>query len=103
MIYTFDVVNSGTMDAKIGTLNFGSLICNGAALNPADKFNDETLVCNNINHQLTYADESSLQPNDTILSGETKSMKLKVSYSGALPTSSVRITGLDISIIYIQN
>ena len=101
--YTFDVVNNGTMDAKIGTITVASFLCNGTAINPSDKLNDETLACNNIQYQLTYENDSNLQIGDTLLVGETKKMKLKISYNGALPMNSVRISNLNVAFIYVQN
>ena len=104
-IYKFDVVNSGQLDAKIGTFTINSPVCTGSALNPVDKAADESLICGNFSYSLKYAsDESSVGINNLLNYGQTKSMILTIEYNGStLPTAKVHVSGMNISIIYVQN
>lgn len=102
--YTFDVTNVGTLDAKIGTYaKAASPTCTGTSATEAEA--DATLVCSNLTYTLTYTvGGATVAQNDTITAGETKNMTLTLSYGGSsLPTDDVNITGLDISMVFVEN
>ena len=102
--YDFDVTNEGTFDAKISSITIPKPTCAGSGVNAeADKIN----VCNNLTYTLTYADGTQLAVDDTLTSGETKSLKLTLTYLSSinaeqLPTEDVSISNLAISVIYAQ-
>lgn len=102
--YNFDVTNEGTFDAKISSITIPKPTCAGSGVNAEA---DETNVCNNLTYTLTYADGTQLAVDDTLTSGETKSLKLTLTYSSSinaeqLPTEDVSISNLAISVIYAQ-
>lgn len=102
--YDFDVTNEGTFDAKISSITIPKPTCAGSGVNAEA---DETNVCNNLTYTLTYADGTQLAVDDTLTSGETKSLKLTLTYSSSinaeqLPTEDVSISNLAISVIYAQ-
>ena len=100
--YTFDVVNDGTIDAKLGTLTMGTPQCTSNAEPTVE--NDATIVCDGLTYELTYTDGGApVAQDDTLNKGETKNLTLKLAFDGdALPTDDVAISGLDITMIYNQ-
>src|SRR5574344_90421 len=71
--YTFDVTNAGTIDAKLSsepTINGTGTTGNNVPLNYA----------------LTYADGTKVSANDTLNVGETKHLKLVVTYNASVDT-----------------
>lgn len=102
--YDFDVTNEGTFDAKISSITIPKPTCAGSGVNAEA---DKTNVCNNLTYTLTYADGTQLAVDDTLTSGETKSLKLTLTYLSSinaeqLPTEDVSISNLAISVIYAQ-
>lgn len=103
--YTFDVVNEGTFNAKISSITIPTPLCTG---NGTTATTDENNVCDNLTYTLTYANGTPVAVDDTLNAGETKSLKLTLSYSAsvaaaALPKDDVSISNLAISIIYAQS
>ena len=100
--YTFDVKNTGTIDATLGTLTLGTPQCTSLA-EPVNE-GDATIVCDNLKFELTYTDGGTpVAQDDTLNRGETKNLTLKVSFEGdELPTDDVSITGLDVTMKYDQ-
>lgn len=102
--YEFDVVNRGSINARIGTLTkLTNPICTGVGTN---KENDETLVCSQISTELTYSsDGATVQQGDILDAGETKRMKFTITYtaSSTLNHDEVNVSGLGATIIYIEN
>ena len=97
--YTFDVTNeSADMDAIIGTFTKQTPTCSGSV-------SDTNIVCPNVSYELRYTSNNELvKENDTLNAGETKNLKLTISYVGSgLPAGVVDINNLNIAIIYNQN
>lgn len=104
--YTFDVTNDGDLDAQIGTFTkAANPTCTGVAGVPAQATADAALVCANLTYTLTYTVGGAVvNVGDTLTAGQTKNLTLALSYSGSsLPTDDVNITGLNISMIYIED
>ena len=64
-------------------------------------------LCDNLTYTLKYDSSTNVAANDTLNSGETKTVKLTLTYSSAitsdkLPTKDVNITGLNTTINYTQ-
>ena len=102
--YTFHVINDGDYDAEISTLTKNNPICTA---NGSTSDESATKVCNKLTYTLKYDNGSTVSENDTILSKETKTMKITITYqefddATLLPTSNVSITGLGITISYRQ-
>lgn len=101
--YTFDVMNTGTLDAIMSTFTKAAKpTCTGVSTTNATA--DATIVCNNLSYTLTYtASNEAVKANDTLAAGETKNLTLKLSYDGnELPSDDVNVSGLDITMIYEQ-
>ena len=105
--YKFEVVNDGTFDAKISSVTIPTPVCTGSG---ESKVTDETNICSNLSYTLTYDDENNTPVllNDTLNAGETKNMKLTLTYSAdlaseLLPKNDVDISNLSIAIIYSQS
>jgi hypothetical protein len=101
--YTFDVVNDGSIDAKLITLTKGTPSVTGTA--GASKTSDETIVSGNLTYSLTYTTGgAAVAQDDTLDAGETKNMTLTLSYNGnTLPVDDVAIGNLGITLVYEQN
>ncbi len=102
IVYTFDVTNTGSLNAKIGTFTkAANPTCTGTSVTQAEA--DATTVCSGLTYTLTYTNGgATVAANDTLASGQTKNMTLTLSYSGGLTDDDVNITGLGITIIYIE-
>lgn len=101
--YTFDVINNGTIDAKISSINVATPVCTGTGENAA---NDAKNVCDVLSYVLTYEDGSAVNIGDQLASGDSKKMKVKLTYGAIagenLPLSDVSVSELNVSIIYSQ-
>ena len=98
--YTFDVINDGNLDAKVSSIFIPKPICTGTGSN---SYEDENLICDNLNYYLTYADGTRILAGDSLDKGQSKSLILNLEYSGTqLPQNVVEISGLSITLIYTQ-
>lgn len=105
--YTFDVENTGTLDAQIGTFNApGPLVCTAVGTN--NGANDEDTVCNNVTYTVKYVSGgSNLAVGDALLkgAGNARTIEVKIEYNAAateLPEDKVTISGLDFSMNYVE-
>lgn len=106
--YQFDVENAGDLNAKIAAISIytnDALTCSTtsdtAATDPAN-------ICKHLNYTLAYADDSAVQINDVLASGATRSMKLTLELDSSmstdeLPTEDISVSGLGVTISYVQN
>jgi hypothetical protein len=101
--FTFDIVNDGDYDATLKGLTLGPVKC---SVNGNESDISAQNVCENIEYTIRYADNSTLQPNnDKLLSKETKSVKVTLTYKDTisadkLPTNNVSISNLGIELVY---
>ncbi len=101
VIYKFDIVNNGTVDAYLDNIIKKDKICN--SINDIYANQDENIVCSNINYSLTYDNNLELKKGDELLAGEKKKIVLKISYDGTnFPEDDVYVNNLGISLIYLQ-
>lgn len=116
--YTFDIVNNGSIDAKIGEYKINTkgtgIICTDS--NGSTTSDDSKNVCNNLIYAITYAEDTKVEQTNKILSSGTSfntnqelnskrkvKAKLTISYDGNQSLASdVTITGLDAYMIYVQ-
>ena len=101
--YTFDVKNTGTIDAELSTFTMAVPTYTGTDPTTGDA--DATIVRNNLVYTLTYSDGSAIATGQTLNHGETKTLKLTVSYpstADTLPEHEVDITGMNVTFIYGQ-
>lgn len=118
--YTFDIVNSGSIDAiideyKINTVSDGIVCTDSDSSTTSD---DATLVCSNLSYTLVYADDTTAEQTGSVITkgtaiaksqqlkaGQSVSATLTITFSKdvtSLPTKDVKITGLDAYMIYAQ-
>ncbi len=116
--YKFDIVNSGTINAKVSSVTLPNLTSGvtytGSATDSAKKTADENLVKSNIQYELGYCTATSdttyteITANDTLNSGAAnkRTACLRISYKSSatdVPSSDVTVAGLDAHIDYVQN
>lgn len=102
VVYTFDVVNSGTIDAELSSYTFAQPSIVGTSTTAEA---DAQIVSTNLVYKLTYADGSTIQQGDNLAKGETVSLKLTVGYDAdatTLPTNTVAVNGMDVTFVYGQ-
>ncbi len=101
--YTFDVVNSGTINAKITDLvKADTPTCTGTGDSTTA---DAKVICDGLTYTLTYTDGgAAVAKDDTLNANETKNLTLELSFeSDSLPANDVEISNLGITITYGQN
>lgn len=98
--YLFDVINAGGIDAELSSYQIAKPICNGTGENA---ILDAKMVCDNIKYEITYANDSMINIGDSLKTGEQKTLKLKLSFSGTqLPLNEVDISNISIALSYSQ-
>ena len=100
--YTFDITNDGTIDAELSAFTFANPTIVGNGVNSQK---DAKIVEDNLIYTLTYADGKSINNNDELNKGETKTLKLTIGYSSnatELPTESVSVGDMDVTFVYSQ-
>ena len=103
VVYTFDVKNAGSLDAKLTAYNFATPTFTGTGTNAAA---DATIAQTNVVYTLTYSDGSAIGVNDTLAAGQSKTLRLTVEYPSSattLPEAEVDITGMDVTFTYSQD
>lgn len=106
--YTFDVVNRGTIDAKVTTpptINNELLSITASAVDADKNAADKKMVEDNFVWSLTYADDTEIAEGNELLNKGTRQMKLTVGYSDKatkVPSDDVSITGIKITMTYGQ-
>ena len=100
IIYTFDVINEGDLPAEVETTLAQMESCK------AENGSDVSIFCNKIGLDLVYADtKEKVQKSDRLLSGETKTLNLIITYDKdklltSLPTSSIVLSNITSTINY---
>ena len=121
VIYYFDIVNNGTVDAQIESYNFPRAFndcftninkysyCMNFDFNGDNEVDtvDRLVYITLFNYRLAYADtDKSVTQGDTLNAGETKHMKLVIEYKDTateLPENNLTLTSSDpITITYEQ-
>lgn len=102
--YTFDVVNSGTFDAKLNSITIPTPTCTG---NGANAIEDATNVCDYLTYTLTKADGTPFSINSIVSKEDSVSLKLTLSYSDIpqekWPKDDVEISNLQIVANFISD
>lgn len=88
--YTFDVVNGGTIDAKLSA---------APTLTGVDE-----ATAKNVTYTLTYADGTAVAANDTLTAGQTRSLKLVATFNSTATTTVATDTVLNLTatMLYVQ-
>ena len=100
IVYTFDVINEGDLPAEVETTLTQMESCK------AENGSDVSIFCNKIGLDLVYADtKEKVQKSDRLLSGETKTLNLIITYDKdklltSLPTSPMTLSNITSTINY---
>ena len=100
IIYTFDVINEGDLPAEVETTLTTMKNC------ASEDGSDVSIFCNKIGLDLVYADtKEKVQKSDRLLSGETKTLNLIITYDKdklltSLPTSPITLSNITSTINY---
>ena len=98
--YIFDVINEGDLPAEVETTLTQMESCK------AENGSDVSIFCNKIGLDLVYADtKEKVQKSDRLLSGETKTLNLIITYDKdklltSLPTSPIVLSNITSTINY---
>lgn len=90
VVYTFDVTNAGTIDAKLSAAPTLTGVTEAAA--------------KHVNYTLTYSDGTAIAANDDLTAGQTRGLKLTVLYDPTATELAATDTELNISavMLYVQ-
>ena len=98
--YIFDVINEGDLPAEVETILTTMKSCT------AEDGSDVSIFCNKIGLDLVYAEtKEKVQKSDRLLSGETKTLNLIITYDKdklltSLPTSPITLSNITSTINY---
>ena len=98
--YTFDVINEGDLPAEVETTLTQMEECK------SENGTDVSMFCNKIGLELVYEDtKNKVQKSDRLLSGETKTLNLIITYDKdklltSLPSSPITISNITSTINY---
>ena len=95
-----DVVNNGTLDAKLETFKISNIVCTYNNGSSADDYCDK-----HISYSIKYKDGSSIKKDDVLEAGETKTVVFKMSYADNAPVlydEVISIDDMNISFVYVQ-
>ena len=100
IVYIFDVINEGDLPAEVETTLTTMKSC------ASEDGSDISIFCNKIGLDLVYADtKEKVQKSDRLLSGETKTLNLIITYDKdklltSLPTSPITLSNITSTINY---
>lgn len=95
-----DVVNNGTLDAKLETFKISNIVCTYNNGSSADDYCDKY-----ISYSIKYKDGSSIKKDDVLEAGETKTVVFKMSYADNAPVlydEVISIDDMNMSFVYVQ-
>ena len=99
--YTFDVINDGSVDAKLKNILKVTPTCISLVI-PADK-DDEKIVCDNLEYSISYTKNSKKVKVDDVIKAHSKeNLTLKIGYKSGLknPNHDVQIVLYDMTFVY---
>ena len=95
-----DIVNNGTLDAKLETFKISNIVCTYNNGSSADDYCDKY-----ISYSIKYKDGSSIKKDDVLEAGETKTVVFKMSYADNAPVlydEVISIDDMNMSFVYVQ-
>lgn len=95
-----DIVNNGTLDAKLETFKISNIVCTYNNGSSADDYCDK-----HISYSIKYKDGSSIKKDDVLEAGETKTVVFKMSYADNAPVlydEVISIDDMNMSFVYVQ-
>lgn len=100
--YTFDVENNGIISAKLSafTMKKAQIVGSGE-----HQVSDQELVSKNYTYSITYDDGRPIAVSDELLAGESKKIKVIISYGNSmtqLPENGVTLSNLGATLVFMQ-
>ena len=95
-----DIVNNGTLDAKLETFKISNIVCTYNNGTSADDYCDKY-----ISYSIKYKDGSSIKKDDVLEAGEIKTVVFKMSYADNAPVlydEVISIDDMNMSFVYVQ-
>ena len=95
-----DIVNNGTLDAKLETFKISNIVCTYNNGSSADDYCDK-----HISYSIKYKDGSSIKKDDVLEAGDTKTVVFKMSYADNAPVlydEVISIDDMNMSFVYVQ-
>ena len=95
-----DVVNNGTLDAKLETFKVGNIVCTYDDGTFAEDYCDQY-----VSYSIKYKDGSNIKKGDVLEAGKSKTVIFKMKYADEAPVLYDEIISLDdmnISFVYVQ-
>ena len=95
-----DIVNNGTLDAKLETFKISNIVCTYNNGSSADDYCDK-----HISYSIKYKDGSGIKKDDVLKAGETKTVIFKMSYADNAPVlydEVISIDDMNMSFVYVQ-
>ncbi len=104
--YTLDVVNDGTLDAKLASIVFSELECVAFDVPVGEEALATSFasdVCSNMTYDLTYSNGTDITIDDTLNVSESKELKFTLSFNraGDAPYR-VRVNNINVNLNYAQ-
>ena len=95
-----DVVNNGTLDAKLETFKVGNIVCTYDDGTFAEDYCDQY-----VSYSIKYKDGSNIKKGDVLEAGKSKTVIFKMKYADEAPVLYDEVISLDdmnISFVYVQ-
>lgn len=95
-----DIVNNGSLDAKLETFKISNIVCTYNNGSSADDYCDKY-----ISYSIKYKDGSSIKKDDVLEAGDTKTVVFKMSYADNAPVlydEVISIDDMNMSFVYVQ-
>lgn len=98
--YIINIVNGGLFDSKIFSITYSEPICYSTGPNA---IKDSLMVCDNIEFKVTYTSGDEVKVGDVLNADSRENLKISLKYLGEdLPSNTVEIENLSMTIIYVQ-
>ena len=98
--YIINIVNGSKVDSVVSSITYTEPVCYSSGPNA---IKDAEMVCDNIAFKVTYDSGEDVKIGDSLKSHSKDYLKITISYLGEyLPSNTVEIENLSVTIIYTQ-
>lgn len=97
--YVLNLKNKGIFDARIADIVITDPRCYSKGENSSK---DSELVCDNIEFIATYDSGRTIKKDDILKRGDKENLNVTIRYNGEMPSNTVEVENLSMTIIYVQ-